>query len=249
MSRKIRVLIADDRVCLRGELLRVIAAHPDLEVVGEVEEGTEVVTRTAELAPDVVLLDLAMPGVGLPALERLAGRCPGTRTVVLAMHENISLLRSVLAEGSLGYVVPRSSSAELPSVIRQVMDRPGDPGVPAGPLRTASGLDGRSAKDRELCAQHESLSHREQEVLRAVAYGYTNREIAEHLGISIKSVETYRYRLAEKLGFRSRVDLVRFALGTGLLRIGGEGLQVPSRSGPPAPPRAAEGAQARPFNT
>ncbi len=252
MSRKIRVLIADDRATLRGELLRLIAAHADLEVVGEVEVGAEVVGRTAELAPDVVLLDLAMPGVGLPALERLAGRCPGTRTVVLAEHENISLLRSVLAEGSLGYVVPRSSFTELLSVIRQVADRRAAPKVPAGPRRTRSGPDARSAKDRELYAQHESLSQREQEVLRAVAYGYTNREIAEHLGISIKSVETYRYRVAEKLGFRSRVDLVRFALGTGLLRIDGEGLQDPSRSAPTrsAPtPGVAECAQVRPFST
>lgn len=239
MSRKIRVLIADGGATLRGDLLRVIAMHPDLEVVGEVDVGTEVVPRTAELAPDVVLLDLAMPGVGLPALERLAGRCPNTRIVVLAMHENISLLRSVLAEGSLGHVVPRSSSTDLPSVIRQVVDRC-DPGMPSGPPEAASGVVGRSAKDRELCAQHELLSQREQEVLRAVAYGYTNREIADHLGISIKSVETYRYRVAEKLGFRSRVDLVRFALGTGLLRIGGEGFQGPSRSGSPAPPRVAE---------
>jgi len=233
MNRKIRVLIADARAVLRTELLRVIGADPDMEVVEEVGEGAEVVARAVELAPDVVLLDLAMPGVGLPALERLAGSCPDTRTVVLAMQENISLLRSVLAEGSLAYVVSRSSTSELPAVIRQVVDGGGYPTAPAGAVRVE--LEGLSARDRKQHARHAALSKREQEVLRAVAYGYTGRDIAEHLGISIKSVETYRCRIMEKLGLRNRVDLVRFALEAGLLRSGGDGFQESSQPRPPVP--------------
>ncbi len=226
MSQKIKVLIADDQVALRQPLLEVIAAQPDMEVVGELEDGAEVVFRAHELAPDIVLIDLSISGGGLRVLEQLAERCPGTRVVVLAMHEEITLLRSVLAVGALGYVVRRSEHAEILSVIRKMYRGRGYVEVPTGGLPLESGPDPRSARGRELLAKLDTLSRREREVLRAVAYGFTNREIAERLGISVKSIETYRYRVSEKLEFRNRADLVRFALECGLLRPGSEGLPV-----------------------
>jgi DNA-binding NarL/FixJ family response regulator len=223
MSQKIRVLVADEPTALRDELLRVIESQPDMELVGQTESGAEVRGLVGRLEPDVVLLDLAVPGGGLRAMEELTDRYPHIRVVVLAVHEDISLLRSVLAINQMGYVVHRSAHAELLSVIRKMYGGRGYIEVPTGGLRIDPGFDPHSPKGRELQAKLDLLSRREREVLRAVAYGYTNREIAGRLGISVKSVETYRYRLADKLEFRNRVDLVRFALECGLLRTDREG--------------------------
>ena len=223
MNRKIRVLIADEPNAMRDEVLRVIDAQPDIEVVGQTDSGLEVPHLVGRLEPDVVLLDLAITGGGLRAMEQLTERYPHIRVIVLAVHEDISLLRSVLAINQMGYVVHRSALAELLSVIRKMYGGRGYIEVPTGGLRVDPGFDPHSPKGKELQSKLNLLSKREREVLRAVAYGYTNREIAERLGISVKSVETYRYRLAEKLAFKSRVDLVRFALECGLLRTDKEG--------------------------
>ena len=224
MSEKIKVLIADGQVALRDELRSQVAAEADIDVVGNLEQGIELLERVGELTPDVVLLDLGLTGGGLQALEQLSDSYPNTRAVVLAMHEDITLLRSVLALGSLGYVVHRSAVEELLKVIRKIHSGRRYVDVPTGGMRVYPGLDPQSAEGRELHSRLELLSQREREVLRAVAYGYTNREIAESLGISVKSIETYRYRVSEKLSFRSRADLVRFALEAGLLQTGQVGL-------------------------
>lgn len=194
-------------------------------VVGEVSDGEAVVARTLDLRPAVVLLDLAMSGCGLRALQQLAEIQPAVRVIVLAMDEsNIGLLRSVLAHGALGYVVAVGRDAELVSVIRKVTAGHSYIDVPTGGLT----FDHRVGLPPLLRSSLDSLSPREREVLEAVAYGYTNREIAEWLGVGVKSVETYRYRLADKLGFKSRADLVRFALSVGLLDAGGDPLSRPS---------------------
>lgn len=224
MSTKAAVLIADEQEPADGGIGKLIQAQEDMEVIGRVVQGEHLVQIAMDLQPDVVLLDLTMQGVGLRTLERLSVLQPPIRTVVLALHEDISLLRSALATRALGYVVYRGSKIELLSVIRKVYRGRGYVEVPTGGLMMDPGVEPDSAKRRELDEQLELLSKREKEVLRAVAYGYTNREIAERLGISVKSIETYRYRVAEKLGFRSRADLVRFALEVGLLQTGGEGL-------------------------
>lgn len=218
MSHKIRVLIADQQAEFRAAVRRELGAQPDLEVVGEVAEGSAVVARAEALAPDVVVLDLAMPGAGLPALDRLAASCPETRAVVLAPYGDVRHLRLALAAGGLGYVLPRADLGELPAAVREV--KAGRAYQP----RPFGEVVGSAAPVQSLRARHQALSKREQEVLQAVAYGYTNRQIAESLGLSVKSIETYRYRVAEKLGFSDRVDLVRFALELGLLRTGKDGL-------------------------
>lgn len=227
MSRRIRVMIADEHQDLDGGVGKLIRVQDDMEVVVEVTDGGEILSMALETVPDVLLLDLAMTGGGLRVLEQLASSQPQTRAIVLAMHEDISLLRTVLATGSLGYVVHRSSRIELLSVIRKVYQGRGYVEVPTGGLQLDPALDPESEERQKLRDQMEVLSKREREVLRAVAYGYTNREIAERLGISVKSIETYRYRVAEKLGFRSRAELVRFALEVGLLQTGAEGLPDP----------------------
>lgn len=232
--QKIRVLLADDESTMRDELVHELEDQPDIDLVAVVEDGNEVPNKVGRLEPDVVLIDLAIHGGGLRTMEILAERYPHIRVVVLAIHEDISLLRSVLAINAMGYVVYRSAYRELLSVIRKMFSGRGYIEVQTGGLRVDPGFDPHSPKGRQLQVKLDMLSKREQEVLRAVAYGYTNREIAEHLGISVKSVETYRYRLAEKLEFKSRVDLVRFALEVGLLRIDKEGFARGGGGGPEA---------------
>ncbi len=225
MSNKIRLLIADGQTStLREDLHRLISAQEDMEIVGVVDDGSQVLHRVAGLTPDVLLLDLTLTGGGLQILEQMTEMTLHTRAVVLAMHEDISLLRSVLAVGSLGYVVHRDAQDELLKVVRKISAGRSYVEVPTGGLRPYPGLDPQSEEGREMHAKLDLLSQREREVLRAVAYGYTNREIAESLQISVKSIETYRYRVSDKLGFKSRADLVRFALEVGLLQTGAEGL-------------------------
>ena len=225
MRRKVGVLIADEHDASDEAIGKLIRAQDDMELVGRVAEGEHLLQVVSDVQPDVVLLDLTMAGTGLRSLEQLNQANPGVRTVVMANHEDISLLRTALATRSLGYVVYRGATVELLSVIRKVFRGRGYVEVPTGGLRIdPAWRELESPKRRELNAQLDLLSKREKEVLRAVAYGYTNREIAERLGISVKSIETYRYRVAEKLAFRSRADLVRFALEVGLLQMGGEGL-------------------------
>lgn len=219
--RTIKAIIAHDHPEVANRLRRVVASQGDMVVIGEIRSGETLIDRTLETRPDVVLLDLAMSGCGLRALQRLAEIQPPVGVVVLAMDEsNIGLLRSVLAHGALGYVVAVGRDAELVSVIRKITAGHAYVDVPTGGLA----FDPRVGLPPALRASLESLSPREREVLEAVAYGYTNREIAEWLGVGVKSVETYRYRLAEKLGFKSRADLVRFALAVGLLDAGGDPL-------------------------
>jgi DNA-binding NarL/FixJ family response regulator len=163
----------------------------------------------------------------LRALEQLSDARPDIRVVVMAVHEDISLLRTVLAVGSLGYVVNRTSKAEIVAVVRKIAQGRGYVDVPTGGLPMDPRLQPQVPRSKEIQEKLDMLSKRESEVLKAVAYGFTNREIAERLGISVKSIETYRYRVAEKLNFNSRADLVRFALEAGLLQMGGQGLPNP----------------------
>ncbi|MEM9557266.1 MAG: response regulator transcription factor [Acidobacteriota bacterium] len=222
MSRKIRVLLADEHD--EGQLSELVNAQEDMELIGRVTKGELVVTEACRLGPDVVVLDLSLPGAGLRALEQIADVRPNIRVVVLAMHEEITLLRTVLAIGSLGYVVQRSARPEVLTVIRKMHAGRGYMDVPTGGLPIDPAAEQGVPINPEIQEKLDMLSKRESEVLRAVAYGWTNREIAERIGISVKSIETYRYRVSEKLNFNSRADLVRFALEAGLLMMGGEGL-------------------------
>jgi two-component system response regulator NreC len=214
---KIRVLIADDHAVLRSGLRMLINTQPDMDVVGEVADGQEALKKSRELRPDIVLMDITMPGGnGLKAIEGLRMECPKTRVLVLTMHDDEAYLRAALAAGGSGYVVKKSADTELLSAIRAVhgghtfVDL-----MPGGesPELAAEGISNRahSEKSRGL------LSQREREVLTLVAVGYTHQQIAERLNLSIKTVETYRSRLAEKLDLRTRADLVRYAIELGLL--------------------------------
>jgi two-component system response regulator NreC len=217
---RIRVFIADDHGILRGGLRALINAEPDMEVVGEAASGPAAERGVTETAPDVVLMDVSMPGGGgLPSIAAIKRVRPRTRILVLTVHDELGYVRAAADAGATGYVVKSAVDSELLAAIRGVaqgrtfMDVPGSLG-----LAQHSMLGSRSAATSGGGAMQ--LSEREREVAARVAAGYTNLQIARELSLGIKSVETYRARVMEKLGLRNRSDLVRFALDFGILAPG-----------------------------
>ena len=216
----IRVFIADDHGILRGGLRALINAEPDMEVVGEAASGPAAERGVTETAPDVVLMDVSMSGGGgLPAIAAIKRVRPRTRILVLTVHDELGYVRAAADAGAIGYVVKSAVDSELLAAIRGVaqgrtfMDVPGGLGLAQhSMLRRRPAL----ASGREVM----QLSEREREVTARVAAGYTNLQIAQELSLGVKSVETYRARVMEKLGLRSRSDLVRFALECGILAPG-----------------------------
>jgi len=213
----IRVLIADDHAVVRAGLRMLIGAQPDMEVVGEAADGPEAVQKARAAKPEVVVLDLSMPGPrGTQTIERLVRLEPSPRVLILTMHDDPAYFRSAFLAGATGYVVKNAADVEVLTAIRAVhrgrtfADLTG----PESPGRRQSAT---GAQARPAAALRKLLSRREAEVLRLVAQGHTHQEIADQLTLSIKTVETYRKRLHEKLELKSRAQLFRFAFESGLL--------------------------------
>ena len=216
MTTSIRILLADDHAVLRAGLKALLNAEPDLEVVGEASDGLSCIEAATKLQPNVILLDINMPGMnGLQALEKLRESVPESRVLILTMHEDITYLRQVLASGGAGYVLKRAADNELLTAIRTVYNggtflHPSH--AQALLTETPAESDAGSAPDALT-----ELSDREREVLQLIALGHSNKEIAEMLFLSVKTVETYKARVMEKLDLKTRAALVRFALKHGLL--------------------------------
>ncbi|RME85500.1 MAG: DNA-binding response regulator [Caldilineae bacterium] len=222
MTRPIRIFLADDHAVLRAGLKALLDAQEDMQVVGEAEDGISCVRQVAVLQPDVVLLDINMPRCnGLEALEQLREKSPSSRILVLTMHDDAMYLRQVLRSGGAGYVLKQAASEELLSAIRAVYGG----GVYLHPQHTKilleEELDTHRSEEFGIASsrveRYQSLSEREAEVFRLVALGHRNSEIAQMLNLSVKTVETYKSRLMQKLGVRSRAALVRLALELGIL--------------------------------
>jgi two-component system response regulator NreC len=216
-----RILLADDHAILRSGLQMLIQGQPGLEVVAQASDADEAIARAEQFRPDLAIIDISMPGGGgVRVAEEVTERCPDTRIIALTMHDDHSYLKAMLAAGASGFVVKQSADARLLDAIAMVMK--GQVYIdPAMGQRVMQDLLDPKAQDEEPLEEGkglESLSLRERQVLTLLAHGYTNREAAEKLGLSMRSVETYRSRMAEKLGFQSKVDLVRYALEMGLLK-------------------------------
>jgi two-component system response regulator NreC len=212
---KIRLVVADDHAILRSGLRMLINAQLDMEVVGEAEDGVEAVQVIQRVNPDVAILDVTMPkSGGLDAIKEIVARNRSIRILLLTMHEEPAYLRTALAAGAAGYVLKKSVDADLLSAIRAV--HKGRTYVDSE-LAEVLVRDAFSKDDRAGSAPNNVLSERELQVLKLVAEGFSSREIAEQIYISTKTVETYRARFAEKLGLKSRAQIVRYALNLGLL--------------------------------
>jgi two-component system response regulator NreC len=212
---KIRILIADDHALVRAGLRALLSASPDIEVVGEAADGVAVVEQCRHSTPDVVLMDLTMPGRGgIGAIHDLRRSCPNVKVLVLSMQEDETFVRQALLAGASGYVMKKSLASELTSAIHTV--HRGDRHIPTC-LATAGEPERVPSTSRRSTSVPESLTLREREVTTLIALGHTNLEIAERLHISGRTVETHRKHIADKLNLPTRADLVRFAIEHGLM--------------------------------
>lgn len=214
---KIRVLLADDHAVLRAGLKALLNAEPDIEVIAEASDGLEAVIKTKEICPDVLILDLSMPNYsGIKCAKELQNVC-NTQIIVLTMHDEEQYLKEVLSAGVSGYLSKKAADTELLSAIRSVHRGENyiDQSMTKYLLRQATKEQGSKKKGQSS----KELSDRETEVLKLIALGYTNQEIADQLVISIKSVETYKTRLMDKLELRRRSELVRYATEHGILSV------------------------------
>lgn len=216
---KIRVLIADDHAVLRAGLRMLINTQPDMMVVAEAGDGLQAVQQANDTRPEVVVMDITMPASGgIPAIEQISQALPQTHILVLTMHDDAAYLRSALAAGASGYVVKKSADSELISAIHAVHRGQMFVDLASSSSAIQEALLNRPAKDQIRPGDSRGLlSQREKAVLSLIAQGYTNQQVADRLSLSVKTIETYRMRLAEKLELRSRADLTRYALEIGLI--------------------------------
>jgi two-component system, NarL family, response regulator NreC len=210
----IRILITDDHGVIRAGLRALLSGLPEIEVVGEAVDGRDTLRKAVELNPDIVIMDLSMPEMGgVEATAQLAQIAPNVRVLILTVHEEESLLKEVIRAGAVGYIIKRAVEDELIHAIRVVAR--GDMYVHPSMTRVLFSPPPSSPESMDSAV--EALTAREIEVLRLLAKGYTNRQIAEQLGISPRTAEGHRANLSSKLGLRSRVELVDYAQQHGLL--------------------------------
>jgi DNA-binding NarL/FixJ family response regulator len=206
----VRVLIADDHGIVRSGVKLLLDRQPDIEVVAEAEDGVEAVAKTIELRPDVAVLDVSMPRMtGLQATHEIKQQTPDTQVLILSMHDDERYLFEALRAGAAGYVLKRAADQDLVDAVRAAGR--GEPFLTASAQQTLI----RDFLDRD--SEPQELSPREQEVVKLIAEAHTNKEIAEILHLSEKTVESHRARVLQKLGMRDRVELVRYAIRRGLV--------------------------------
>jgi two-component system, NarL family, response regulator NreC len=207
-----RVLLVDDHAVVRAGLRRVLEAEPDIEVVGEAGTARDAILEARATKPDVILLDVVMPGEsGIDVLPRLLKEAPDTKVLVLSMQDDPRYVREAFAAGASGYVLKEAADSEVVGAAREVA---------AGGryLHPALGARVISAEEEARAAvEADPLSDREREVLRLLALGHTNQEIAKMLFISVRTTETHRAHIMQKLRLKTRAELVRYALAHGLL--------------------------------
>lgn len=212
--KKLRVFIADDHAIVREGIKMLINTQADMTVVGEAGDGETAWRLIKESAPDVVIMDVSLPILnGVQVTEHLRTDSPQSRIVALSAYQDEAHIQQLLASGAAGYVLKKAIAEELTTAIRTVV-RGGkhiDPEISAK-------LAGSTKNSGASGSGEESLSNREQEVLRLIAWGHTNKEIANLLHLSVKTVETHKTRLMEKLRLSSRNDIVRYALRRGWLK-------------------------------
>ena len=215
MSERIRVCIAEDHETVRAGLRMLLEAQPDLEVVCDAADGNIALQRTRELQPDVLLVDVSMPGMnGLEVTRAVRASIPGVAVVVLSRHAEEGYVQQLLAAGASAYVLKQSSTGELLHAIRaaasgeQYLDQ----------TLSTRAADAYLVRHGRTAVTRPSLTDREESVMRSMALGYSNKEIAAELGISVKTVEVHKANGMRKLGLKGRIDVVRYAVLNGWLK-------------------------------
>ena len=214
----IRVLVVDDHAILREGLRAMLALYDDIQVVGEAGNGREAVEKVRALSPEVVLMDIAMPELGgLEATVEIRRASPTTRVLILTQHENKEYIYPILKAGASGYILKRALGVELVAAIRAVHS--GD--VYLHPSIAKAVVDGYVDRQPKPHGddRYDRLSDRERQVLKLVADGRTNQEIADVLCLSVKTIMGYRANVMEKLGIHSRTELVKYAIRKGLVQV------------------------------
>jgi len=215
----IRILIADDHSVVRAGIRCLLASDPELEIVGEAEDGTQTLELAASLEPDLVLLDISMPPEsGIRTSQKLKDQNPRTIVLFLTMHEDESLLHAALRSGAAGYIIKRAEESEILQAIHIAIR--GD--IYVHPSMTRALLHQPVASEQRRSVLVEALTPREVDVLRLLAKGNTNKQIAGLLSLSVRTVENHRANLMGKLGFSSRVELMNYAEEHQLLHIEGD---------------------------
>lgn len=216
--QKIRVLVVDDHTIVRDGICALLALSGDIEVVGEATNGNEALKMVDQLHPDVVLMDIAMPIMGgLEATRRISKEFPKTRVLVITQHDDKEYVFPVLESGASGLISKAGASSELASGIRSVYR--GDSFLSPSVAKLLVENFQSTAGERSKQDPYNSLTGREREILKLLAEGYSNQEIAEMLVITPKTVEGHKTNLMSKLGIHNRVDLVKYALRKGIITI------------------------------
>jgi len=214
--RSIRVLLVDDHALVREGIRSLLQLHSDIDVVGEASDGREAIQKTRELDPDVVVLDISMPSMGgIEATRQIVKENPSARIVVLSRHDNLSYARSLLEAGASGYVPKKAVSAELATAIRAVY---------AGEVFLYPSIAKAVTKDYVQLVQsqhktdaYERLTEREREILMLIAEGYSSRQIADQLYLTVKTVLNHRRNIMDKLGIGNPAQLIKYAIKIGLV--------------------------------
>jgi RNA polymerase sigma factor (sigma-70 family) len=214
--RRIRVLLADDHAVLRDGIHALLEDETDIQVVGEAEDGRSAVEQARQLEPDVVIMDIGMPLLnGLEATRQIKRDNPGIQVLILTMHENPEYVAQVLSAGGSGYVLKKAAGKELVQAIRDVAR--GEAQFSPSVARTLAQLYLQSLDSDAVRDPYDDLTPREREVLQLVAEGHSNQQVAEELGLSVKTVKTHRLHLMQKLDLHDRADLIRYAYQKGIL--------------------------------
>jgi two-component system response regulator NreC len=212
---KTRILLVDDHAIVRAGLRLLLESQPDMEVVGEAADGTEAFRKARELRPDVVVMDITMPGLsGLEATSRIKAECPDAQVLALTMHQDERYFFQMLHAGASGYVVKGAPPADLIAAVRSVHQ--GQAYLyPSLARRLLDDYLTRSKEGREA----DDLTDREREVLRLIAEGLTGKEIAELLSLSVHTVERHRQNIMAKLRLHNRAELIKYAIRKGLIEL------------------------------
>jgi DNA-binding NarL/FixJ family response regulator len=218
MREPIRVFLADDHRMMRDGIRAILERQPDFEVVGEAADGREAVRLAHQLQPDVVVMDVSMPLLnGLEAMRQILQGCPDTSVLILTVHEREDLVAQLLSAGASGYMIKRAAAQDLVSAVQAVFR--GDAYIdPAIAKLVVSGYVSHVQSGSPDSASN-NLTDREREVLQLVAEGYTNREIASLLHLSIKTVQNHRAKILRKLDLHDRGELIKYAIEKGIISL------------------------------